>query len=92
MAHKPKIIHLEEGEYILSIVPERCAEQGWTNALVWVYIAQADNTFRTECIQPDERTQEMVTLFNLAELTARELRAAVPTTYADQRKKNNRYA
>jgi hypothetical protein len=43
-----------------------------------VYIERNDKTLRTECIQPEERTPELQTLFTAGLAMVDALRAAVP--------------
>jgi hypothetical protein len=76
---KPKTIKLKGNERIIAVVPETCHGPGWANAVVWVYIAEDNSKLRCECIQPDERTPEMHTLFSAGEAMVNALLSAVPT-------------
>ena len=75
---KPKTIKLSHGERIVAVVPDRCSGPGWSNAPVWVFIATNDGRLREECIQPEERTSEMHTLFCAGEAMCKALLSAVP--------------
>ena len=81
---KPKVIKLNYGERIIAVVPERCAGPGWSNAPTWVYIATNDGRLREECIQPEERTPELHTLFLVGKAICNALVAAVPTLMGDK--------
>jgi hypothetical protein len=75
---KPTTIKLARGERIIAVVPERCNGPGWSNSPAWVYIATNDGRLREECIQPEERTPELHTLFSIGETVCNALKAAVP--------------
>lgn len=79
---KPQVIKLARGETIIAVVPERCHGPGWSNQPVWVYIKTNDGRLREECIQPEERTPEMHTLFSAGEAICNSLLSAVPTAKA----------
>ena len=83
---KPKTIHLADGERILSVVPEYCSGQGWTNELVIVYISTEDWEIRQEYIQPEERTPAMHALFSSGSAIQAALLSAVPVEKEDARK------
>ena len=76
---KPKTIKLAVGERIVAVIPEWCAGPGWSNAPTWVYIATNDGRLRQECIQPEERTPELHTLFAAGNAMCNALAAAVPS-------------
>lgn len=76
---KPKTIKLNHGERVVAVVPERCAGPGWSNSPTWVFVATNDGRLREECIQSDERTPELHTLFAAGEAMCNALAAAVPT-------------
>ncbi len=76
---KPKTVTLNHGERVVAVVPERCNGPGWSNAPTWVFIETPDGRMRQECIQPDERTPDLHTLFSAGEAMCNALAAAVPT-------------
>lgn len=84
---KPKTIKLNYGERVIAVVPERCAGSGWVNAPAWVYIATNDGRLREECIQPEERTPMLHTLFAAGDKMCAALSAAVPVTKGKTRPK-----
>ncbi len=45
---------------------------------MWVYISDRLGNVRTECLQPDEQTAEMRTLFDAGAMMHRALVGAVP--------------
>lgn len=78
-------ITLSPGEHVAAVVPERCSGPGWGNSPIWVHIHNnGAGTFRTECIQPDERTPGLHALFGIGAEVCATLIGAVPTN----RKKN----
>lgn len=77
-----KIVTLKRGEKIIAVVPEYCAGPGWSNSPTWVYISRHDETLRTVCIQPNERTPILNSLFHAGEAMCQSLQAAVPTRKA----------
>ena len=72
-----KTVTLGRCERIIAAVPERCQGPGWSNSVVWVYIASQDGRLRTECLQPCEQTHEMQTLFDAGAAMCRSLVDAV---------------
>lgn len=72
---KPKVqIKLNKHEYILAVVPEYCTGPGWSNAVLWVHIADGSTgKYRTESIQSDERNREQTALFGTGEAVHRAL-------------------
>ena len=75
-----KAIALHRDERIIAVVPEFSRGPGWSNRPLWVYIAGNSNkTLRTECIQPEEQTAEMHTLFAPGAAMSSALIASIPT-------------
>lgn len=72
-----KTVTLGRCERIIAAVPERCQGPGWSNAIVWVYIASQDGRLRTDCLQPSEQTHEMHALFDVGAAMCRALVDAV---------------
>lgn len=72
-----KLTTLHRGERIIAAVPERCQGPGWSNSVVWVYIASQDGRLRTECLQPSDQTHEMHALFDVGAAMCRALVDAV---------------
>jgi hypothetical protein len=76
---KTKTLTLSSAEEVIAVVPEMVAGPGWSNAPVWVYIKNhATNELREECIQPEERTREMDTLFRIGWTVHNALLKALP--------------
>lgn len=57
-----KRIKIDALERVVAVVPEYYAGPGWSNAVIWVHIV-GPNGHRAECIQPQERTPGMHSLF-----------------------------
>ena len=73
-----RTIKLAHGERVVAVVPERCSGPGWTNLPTWVYIGTNDGRLRQECIQPEERSPALHTLFHSGEAMCNALIDAVP--------------
>lgn len=76
---RPLELLVGHGERVIAVVPQRAAGPGWANAPTWVYIATNDGRLREECIQPEERTRDLHTLYAAGEAMCNALLAAVPT-------------
>ena len=73
-----KKIKLSRGERIVAVVPDKCSGSGWSNTPTWVYIMSPGGAIRTECIQPDECTRELLLLHETGYALCRALINAVP--------------
>ena len=72
-------IKLHKDEKIIAVVPQFASGPGWANRPLWVYIEQhATNKLRTECIQPEDQTPEMLALFSPGAAMAEALVQSVP--------------
>lgn len=61
-----KLITLGRFERIVAAVPDFAHGPGWSNRPLWVYIVDSTTKIlRTECIQPEDQSEEMQTLFNV---------------------------
>jgi hypothetical protein len=61
-----KPIPLSRTERVIAVVPEYAKGSGWGNQVLWVHIADhATGTLRSECVQPEDQTQEQMTLFRI---------------------------
>ncbi len=76
---KPKEIELRPHETIIAVHPEYVSGPGWSNAPTWVYIKNhATSDVRAECIQPEERSDALHTLFSVGAAIHAALVNAVP--------------
>lgn len=76
---EPKVIELKEGERVIAVVPHRAQGPGWSNAPTWVWIQHAGTGFvRQECIQPEERTEDMDALYDIGDSVHCALIRAIP--------------
>jgi len=71
-------LKLARGERIVAVVPEHCSGPGWSNRVVWVYIESGNGGIRDHCLQIEDQTPEMLTLFDVAAVMHRALLDAVP--------------
>lgn len=67
---------IEEGERILTAYAEPSSGPGWSNRPVWIIVAGRDNKLRQECLQPDEQTVEMLSLYGIAAEVQRAMSSA----------------
>lgn len=58
---------LEDGEHIVTAYAQAASGPGWSNSPIWVIVQAIDGTLRQECLQPDEQSLEMVTLYNISQ-------------------------
>lgn len=59
-------IRLAPGERVVAVTPEFAAGPGWANRPLWVHIVDFQNvpqSYRAECIQPEDQTPAMHILF-----------------------------
>lgn len=80
-----KVIHLDDskGERIVAVVPEHVRGPGWSNAVTWVYITDIHGSLRTECIQPEERPNDLRILFDAGAVVTRALVESVASLVRD---------
>lgn len=74
-------IELADGERIVAVVPESRRAVGWSNPVVWVFVAGPNDAIRRECIQmyTPSPPPTLVTLFRAGEEMCNVLISAVPT-------------
>jgi hypothetical protein len=65
MKHPPQCqIDLKDNERIVAAIPETITGAGYHNFIIWVHIVDySKQTWREECIQPEEQTPVMIALF-----------------------------
>lgn len=72
---------LGENEYVVTAYAERASGPGWANQPIWVIIRdRTTSQMREWCIQPEDQTEEMMTLYPFSEIAHRNMRA-VATSY-----------
>lgn len=71
-------IKLTGNERIVAAVPETITGAGYRNFIIWVHIVDySKQTWREECIQPDEQTPVMIALFNPLEQAHKSMLGAI---------------
>ena len=71
-------IKLTGNERIVAAVPETITGAGYRNFIIWVHIVDyIKQTWREECIQPDEQTPVMIALFNPLEQAHKSMLGAI---------------
>jgi hypothetical protein len=74
-----KKIVLKDSEYIVAVVPQFVSGPGWSNAIAWVLVHDPVNdTYREECIQPEERSDALNTLFGIGAYVTLALKDSIP--------------
>lgn len=68
---------LTKGEGIVTAYAEAAGGPGWANTPVWVIVRGADGTLREECLQPNEQTPGMITLYVVSAAANYAMRAEV---------------
>jgi len=71
------MVTLADLEHIVTAWAEKASGPGWSNFPIWVLIIEPMGTYRLECIQPEEQTDEMRTLFKVSALVAEQMTALV---------------
>jgi hypothetical protein len=75
-----KVITLKGNERIVAVVPEYVNGAGFRNWPVWVHIVDySQNTWREECIQPEEQTKEIGLIFPVLEAAHKALLSQIKT-------------
>lgn len=64
-------------EHVVCAFAEHATGPGWANQPIWVIIQDGDGKLRRECLQPEEQTPEMRTLFNVSVAANGAMTAAV---------------
>ena len=77
-----RVIELGRNERIVSVVPEKVSGPGWSNAIAWVHITDDCGSFRTECLQPEDHSHEMILLFEIGAVVCAQLASSIPTKRA----------
>ncbi len=75
MASKRRKI-LGADEYLVTAYAESASGPGWSNSPVWLVIMDGNKKLRQECLQPDEQTRDIVTLYAASAAIHGSMRAA----------------
>lgn len=85
MAH---MIKLGEHERIVAVVPQRASGPGWANSPTWVHIVDhATGKWRQECLQPEEHSAELLTIYSIGALLCQQLITTVECKHVKRAKK-----
>jgi hypothetical protein len=57
---------INKDEHIVTAYAEYACGPGWSNTPLWVVVRKMDNTFRLVCLQPEDQTETMRTLFDIS--------------------------
>lgn len=73
-----RMVRLSEHEYVETAYAQHAAGPGWSNTPLWIVITDgATGKTRKACLQPDEQTTEMHTLYSFAALAHESMMSAV---------------
>jgi hypothetical protein len=69
---------LKPTEYVVAAWAEPASGPGWANSPLWVLVSeQGIPIYRVECLQPEEQTDEMQTLYAVSRAAHVAMTAAV---------------
>lgn len=57
---------LAEHEHVVTAYAQRASGPGWSNTPLWVIIQDGNGKLRRECLQPEEQTQTIYTLYGIS--------------------------
>ncbi len=72
---------IKHGERVVTAYAEHVNGPGWANNPLWVIIRGTDGKLREECLQPEEQTLEILTLFDVSAELNKALVNAVQNAY-----------
>lgn len=81
------MLKLTKNERIVTAFAEYVSGPGWSNQPIWVIVRGNDGALREECIQPDQQTADMHTLFSVSAAAHRSMYAAVVGALSKPRKR-----
>ena len=58
---------------ILTAFAEPACGPGWSNTPVWVVLRDENGKFSVECIQPEDQTATMITLYSISSVVHRQM-------------------
>lgn len=56
-------LNVKKDEHIICCYAEYCNGPGWSNALLWYLVKDVNGKIREECLQPQEQSNDVLTLF-----------------------------
>lgn len=77
---------LDDGEHVITAYAQSASGPGWANSPLWIIVQAIDGTLRQECLQPDEQTKEMYTLYNISQAAHEAMKYAVTSHFNKRRK------
>ena len=64
-------------ETVVTAFAETAEGPGWFNTPVWVVIRARDHTLRMECLQSEEQTSRMLTLYSVSAACHNSMKGAI---------------
>ena len=61
-----KALHIRPGDKPVTAWAERSSGPGWSNTLLWVIVRDQSGKLREECLQPEEQSRAVFTLYDTA--------------------------
>ena len=71
------MLELDENDHIVCAYAEYASGPGWANRPIWVIVQDGDKNLRRECIQPDDQSLAMTTLYRVSNEAHRSMTIAV---------------
>lgn len=59
----------KQKRFVVTAFAEPCAGPGWANSPVWVILSDEEGRLYRECIQPDDQSAVMRTLYSVSAST-----------------------
>lgn len=72
---------LQKGERIITAFAESANGPGWSNSPVFVIVQAINGELRTECIQPEDQTRSMISLYPVSQAAHLSMVNAVAKAY-----------
>ena len=68
---------ITKDDHIVTAYAESASGPGWANAPVWVVVKDIDGKLRIECLQPNEQSAEIYSLYEISQATHSAMVSAV---------------
>lgn len=71
-----KRLKLKYGDHIVAAYAEPASGPGWANSPLWLVVCSEDRGLRLECMQPDEQTAGIASIYRIGAEVHSEMTAA----------------
>jgi len=76
---------LPKGDTVITAFAEYANGPGWSNRPVWLIVRNSKGILRQDCIQPEDQTNEIITLYSTSAAIHKAMTDAV-TTFVTRRR------